>query len=68
MSEISQAPGKANWENLSKWTFTHGDSEKNNSQKRFEKSPDFQSGEDLLPMKLVYKDWEREPLPKMHEF
>lgn len=67
-SEILQASGKVNWENLSDWTFTHRDSEKNNAQKRFEKPPDLQFGEDLLPMKLVYKDWEREPLPKMHEF
>ena len=39
--EILQAPGKVNWENLSNWKFTHRNSEKNNSQKRFEKCPDF---------------------------
>ena len=60
-SEILQAPGKVNWENLSNWTFTHRNSEKNNAQRRFEKPPDLQFGEDLLSMKLVYKDWEREP-------
>lgn len=39
--EILQAPGKVNWENLSIWKFTHRNLEKNNSQKRFEKRPDF---------------------------
>lgn len=39
--EILQAPGKVNWENITNWKFTHRNSEKNNSQKRFEKCPDF---------------------------